>query len=112
MTSVGIKQIYLDSIRSGNKTLEIRVGDEKIRELEVGDDLRLTSPTDHLIVNIVHIRSYHDIEAMLRRENFSKIIPGKTISEVKRTICAIYPPDRERRGVYVLEVRPNNLASF
>lgn len=106
MISVGIKQSYLESIRNGAKTLEIRVGDDKIRSLKDGDELELRSSTDHLIAVICSVRSYPDFSTMLGTEDHTAIVPGKTLNEVKRIIRDIYPADRERLGVYVLEVSP------
>lgn len=104
MTSIGIKQEYLSLIRSGAKTLEIRVGDEKIRSLKSGDKLEFRSSTDHIFAVICSIRSYPDFSTMLGIEDYTAIVPGKTLNEVKGIIRDIYPADRERLGVYVLEV--------
>lgn len=66
----------LRQIKQGVKTLEVRVGYQNIREIKVGDLIHLMSSDDDCRVRVKHVRVYPNI----------------------------YPPAKERLGIYVFEI--------
>lgn len=106
MRRLRIKRRYLDAIMRGDKSLEIRVGYGNIKQLRAGDSLMLESGPATGVVHIQDIRVYGTFEEMLDIEPWQDIVPqAATTSEALAVIQGIYPPDKERLGVYVLELQ-------
>jgi len=104
MRNLRVKNNYLDFIRDGRKTLEVRIGYDNIRTIKTGEVVNLTSHSNEQLVRVVDVRRYYTFEEMLRSEDADKIVPGSTSSETLRLLQQIYPPHRERLGVFVLEI--------
>jgi ASC-1-like (ASCH) protein/ribosomal protein S18 acetylase RimI-like enzyme len=106
MQTIRLKQKYLDYIRDGKKTLEVRVGYSSVRKLRSGEQLNFLSKDDSLLVFIKSIRTYPSFTKMLEQEDYRKIVPDQGRSGVEALLRQIYRPDKERLGVYVFEVEP------
>lgn len=106
MRTMRVKDKYLSLIESGDKPLEVRVRYNTIASIRQGDPIHLASGTRSLNVVVADVREYATFEEMLRVEDASQIIPGATGPSVLSTLRDIYPADRERLGVVVLELRP------
>lgn len=107
MRTMRIKQYYLDKIKGGQKTLEVRVGYDSIKTIKTGDRIRLMSRTE-IIVQVKEVRQYKTFADMLEHEEASKIVPGMTKPETLKLLQEIYPPEREKLGVIVLELQVEN----
>lgn len=99
-----LKKVYLDLMRQGKKTLEVRVGYDKIKKICPGDSLVFLSNDDELKMTVASVRSYPSFSEMLMVEDHSRIVPGKDRREVESILKSIFPPNREALGVYVFEV--------
>ena len=105
MRTMRIKRQNFDAIVAGRKTLEIRVGYSSIKRLSPGDYLRLESGNASQVLRIKAIRTYDSFSEMLDNEPLSQIMPGVGDELVAlRILQGIYPSDRERLGVYAIEV--------
>jgi phosphoglycerate dehydrogenase-like enzyme/ASC-1-like (ASCH) protein len=98
-----IKEEYLQQIRDGRKTIEVRVGYGNISRLQAGDHLMLNDE-DHYIIR--RIGRYANFEAMLEQENPAAIAPDTPPAELLGQIRAIYPREKEELGVITLEIAP------
>jgi len=96
-----IKRQFLEEILAGRKTLEVRVGYDNIRRLKPGMQLLLNNEYP---VRIKAIRRYDSFEKMLNEEDSEKIVPDVRKDEVLRTLKALYPPFKEKLGVFVIEL--------
>lgn len=110
MRSMRVKQQFLDFIRDGSKTLEVRVGYDAIRTIQPGERIRLESRADSYIVRVKDVRTYPTFENMLGAEAAERIAPGQSKPEVLKLLREIYPPHREKLGVVVLELIPDGVA--
>lgn len=104
MIAVTIKHEYLEMIRDGRKSLEIRVGYPNILSVIAGSQVLLISGDDRQTVMAREIRKYDTFHQMLAQEDYKKIIPGASKMEVLRVLQQIYPPEKESLGVVVIEV--------
>ena len=98
-----IKRIYFDKLKSGKKTLEIRVGYPQIKKAQKGDIITF----EHYGFNefdVKDVRIYQTIAEMLDTEGVEKVLPGMTYGTALHTLQKIYPKDRKKLGVYVLEL--------
>jgi len=104
MRTMRVKQRFYDLIKSGKKTLEVRVGYDTINRVQVGERIRLTTHTGSFDVKVAAIRRYNTFAAMLNIEPWEKIAPdSKSKDEVLILFRQIYPANKEQLGVVVLE---------
>jgi len=104
MRIMRVKQHFLDLIRSGKKTLEVRVGYSSIRTIRAGDSIRLMSRDQSEIIEVRDVREYSSFREMLAQEDATKIAPELAPGEVLSLLKRIYPQDRESLGVIVLDI--------
>lgn len=105
MRLMRVKQQYLDLIRNGKKTLEIRVGYPNIRTIQPGERIKLASRTETIVIRVKDIRKYPTLDGMLNDEDSNRIVPGLTKAQVSRRLKKIYPRHLEKLGVFVLEIQ-------
>ena len=96
-----VREPYLSQILSGRKTVEVRVGYDNIRRLQVGDRLKLN---DEYIVTIRRVAHYADFDELAAHEDPTAIAPDIPPDELLDAIRQIYPPDKEALGAVALEV--------
>lgn len=98
---------YLQLIKSGVKTLEIRVGYDHIKKVRPGDTLRLFSGADPtpFKVNVAAVRTYRDFADLLANEDVGRALPGLSTIEALKQLRRIYPKRKEELGVLVFELK-------
>jgi len=105
MRTMRIKQRFFDLINSGQKTLEVRVGYDAINRIQAGEQIQLSTQTSNLQVKVRAIRRYRSFEAMLAKESFKNIAPDvSSQAELLALLKQIYPANKEKLGVVVLEL--------
>lgn len=107
MRTMRVKQRYLDYIKAGTKPLEVRVAYDSIKAIKAGERIRFASRDDSQVVLVREVRTYKSFAEMAASENLDHIVPGQSAQNVLRTLKDIYPADRERLGVVVLDVEPS-----
>jgi ASC-1-like (ASCH) protein len=110
MRMMRVKQRFLDFIKSGQKTLEVRVGYDSVKTVKPGERVSFSSRDQTQVVRVNGVRNYQSFEAMLEHEKAERIVPGMDLGNLLRLLREIYPPDRERLGVVVLEIEPETRA--
>ena len=98
-----IKRRFLEQVLSGEKTIEVRVGYRNIQELKKGDTVLLNDKHE---MKIKDVRRYPSFEAMLEQEDAQKIVPAMIKDKVLRTLKILYPPHKEKLGVFAIELGP------
>ncbi|MET9296585.1 ASCH domain-containing protein [Streptomyces sp. NPDC003077] len=104
--SLNIRAENLALIKSGAKTIEVRVGYPKIRRIAVGDTLWFRCGDVSVATRITGKVEYPDFESLLDNEdNFA--IAGETMhrDELLAACRNIYPADKEALGVFALHLR-------
>ena len=102
-----------EKIKSGEKTIEIRLFDEKRQKLSIGDNIEFTNPADrkeNIIVEVVDLLQYSKFENLIAdkdmkcfgcKENYSK-------EKFLKGIYEIYTQEQERiYGVLGIEIKLN-----
>ena len=106
MRKMRIKRPYYDAIMSGEKTLEVRVGYNSIKQLKAGELLQLETGHTSGVVRIKSIRIYRSFADMLAAEPWQQIVPqAESEREALRLLRKIYPDHKENLGVHVIEVQ-------
>jgi len=104
MRTMRIKRRFYDLIQSGKKTLEVRVGYDSINRIQVGERIRLVTHTGSFEVKVSDIRRYQTFKEMMDVEPWERIAPDSRLrDEVLALFKQIYPADKEKLGVIVLE---------
>lgn len=99
-----IQPRYLSLIASGQKTLEIRVGYDHIREIKPGASIRLTSNDTGITRKVKSVRKYTSFTDMIAGEDLSLALPGLDPASALSVLRNIYPPEKESLGVFVFEL--------
>ncbi len=99
-----IKKEYFRQLKSGNKTLEIRVGYSQIKKVKKGDIITFENygPNEF---DVLRVSVYDSFKRMLEIENTNNVLPGMTFDGALKTLRDIYPKDKEALGVYVFELK-------
>lgn len=107
MREMRVKPRFINLIRSGRKSLEVRVGYDNINRIQVGERIRFVSHESTLDVRVNSIRRYPSIAQLLNKEAWEKIAPDLSSKEaVFQLLKNIYPPERENLGMVALEIVP------
>ncbi|NOT49320.1 MAG: GNAT family N-acetyltransferase [Acidobacteria bacterium] len=109
MRQMRIKKTFLDLIRKGEKTLEVRVGYNNIRSITDGELIRLTTFHENQVIKVNQVRKYDSFAAMMEEEDFDRIAPGRSEEDVFSLLKDIYPPEKESLGVIVLDISPQRI---
>ena len=105
MRTMRVKRRFYDLIKSGKKTLEVRVGYDTINRIKVGERIRLITHTGSFEVKVADIRRYRTFVEMLGVESWERITPdSRSKDEVLNLFKQIYPAHKEQLGVVVLEL--------
>jgi ASC-1-like (ASCH) protein/GNAT superfamily N-acetyltransferase len=99
-----IQNRYLSMIKRKQKTLEIRVAYDHIKKIKPGDRIKLVSDSDQTIRRVRDVRHYPRLDRMLEHEDVGQALPGLEASEALQRLREIYPPDKEKLGIVVLDL--------
>jgi ASC-1-like (ASCH) protein len=99
-----IQNRYLAMIKSGQKKLEIRVAYDHIKKIRRGDLIRLVSNSDQAERRVREVRRYASLDQMLKCENIQHALPGLKPDEALQRLREIYPPQKEKLGIVVLDL--------
>ena len=99
-----IKKEYFRQLKSGEKSLEIRVGYSQIKKVHQGDTITFENygPNEFAVKRVA---VYDSFKRMLEVEDVDHVLPGMTFNGALRTLHEIYPKDKESLGVYVFELK-------
>ncbi|MCI3928824.1 ASCH domain-containing protein [Streptomyces sp. AN091965] len=105
--TLNIRKPYFNLIASGAKTIEVRVGYPKIRKINAGDILRVSSGDDTLTTRVAEVKEYESFQALLETEEATAIGgPDMTHDQLVTAIRGIYPPEKEALGVFAFHLTP------
>lgn len=104
MRDMRVKKRFFDYIKSGRKDLEVRVGYNSIKTIRPGESINLTTHDEDMVIKVNQIRIYRTFADMLKTEKADRIAPGSNQEQTQALLERIYPPEKERLGVYVLEI--------
>lgn len=95
---------YFDLIKSGRKTIEVRVGYSSMRSIKKGMRVRFNNdPQCECMVTRVTI--YSSFAEMMSREDPHKINPAASAEQQLAEIRRIFPKEKEALGVIVYELQ-------
>ena len=105
MRTMRLKKNYLEFIKKGEKTLEVRVGYDNIKKIKAGEPIAFMSRDERLVRTVKEVRRYMNFTEMLQSEDFKLIAPKVPNREAaEKLLKDIYPTHKEKLGVYVLDL--------
>ena len=105
LKSLRLKHRFYELIKLGKKNLEIRVGYTSIKKIQSGDYINLLTENKKLKVLIKEKRIYTSFATMLKHESWKQIAPDlSSEKQVLSLLQKIYPAEKEKLGVIVLEI--------
>ena len=107
MRVIHIRKQFLDQVKAGRKTLEVRVGYPNMLSIQPHQHIKMVSGTEEQVVSVNDVRKYTSHAEMLKVEDYRKIAPDVTSdAELLRLLQEVYPPQKEKLGVVVLDIEP------
>lgn len=109
---LSMKKIFIEQIRAGVKTIEVRPFHRSVVPLQEGDTLRFyyfTNAKDDVTCRITGIRKYPSFLELLEAENFKKCLPAcSSLKEAQQAYYKIpkYAEKEGTFGVVAIEVSP------
>jgi ASC-1-like (ASCH) protein/RimJ/RimL family protein N-acetyltransferase len=104
MRLLRVKKSFIDLVKAGKKRLEVRVGYSNIKSIQRGERIKFASRVQELIIRVVDIRKYKTFDEMGEYEDTSLIADLHSKEEVLSLLKEIYPKEKEKLGVIVLEI--------
>lgn len=100
-----------DMIVSGKKIIEVRLNDEKRRELSVGDIIifyRKSHITDMCAVTVIGLRRYDNFLQLFSSERLTDTgCTDMTAEQAAQSMYKYYSPEQEEKdGVLAIEIKP------
>ena len=90
-----------ESMKSGNKTIEIRLNDEKRQQVKIGDTIvfhKLPEGREKLIVKVLDLLHYKDFKSFYQDVPFHQFgCPGKTMEWMLENTYKIYTREQEEK---------------
>lgn len=103
--SIRMKKQFLNYIKEGTKTVEVRVNYDYMNDIQLGEEVILFAHDQKELIRIKNIRRYNDFEELLATEPYHKIHPeAESQDDVLQLLRDIYPKSRENLGVIALEI--------
>ena len=103
-----VQEKYYNLLKSGIKTIELRLYDEKRQKIKLGDELvfeNLNNPSDSFVGTVINLHRADDFKSLA-----GKIPVPKTgfqnKEELIETMKIFYPPERQKElGVLGIEIK-------
>lgn len=108
MRNMRVKARFYRLIQERKKTLEVRVGYDSIKKIQAGEQILLGTHDQEMVIRVNAVRIYKTFADMLEHEDVNRIAPGMSKAELLKLLRKFYPPFKEKLGVYVLEVEPDD----
>ena len=107
---MGLYGEYFQSIKEGRKKVEVRLYDEKRREIQVGDIIefvKVPEQDDNLRVEVTGLHPYETFEAMYNDIPFEEFdCGGWTMEEMLDGPYSIYTKEQEKEwGVLAIRIK-------
>lgn len=99
---MGLYGEYFTAIKEGNKTVEVRLNDEKRRKIKIGDTIefiRVPDENETLQVQVTNLRKYDTFKEMYENIPFQDFdCAGWSMKEMVEGTYEIYSPEQEKRS--------------
>ncbi|MGE4232047.1 MAG: ASCH domain-containing protein [Bacteriovoracia bacterium] len=103
-----LDDIPFKATQSGKKIIEVRLNDDKRKEIKVGDIILFENLNDRetVMVEVVRVRKFKTLSELVKTEDFSKT--GGIYRDRKhwqKSINSYYTPEKQRSfGLLVIEI--------
>ena len=104
-----LQPLPFQQIGDGEKTIELRLYDEKRRKIQVGNCICFTNTENaemHIQARVVALHRYDTFEELLKTDLFEECgCAGMSVAEATEMMYAYYTPEEEKKwGVLGIEI--------
>ena len=96
-----LKPEFFDQVKSGKKTYEVRLHDEKRQKIGIGDSIifkKMPELIDGVIVKVVDVKRFETFEQMAMALSLSSVgFDNKNAAQVARFYRTIYSKEDEKK---------------
>ena len=108
MHEMHLQEKPFNQIKNGTKTIEIRLNDEKRRQIKVGDTIRFTNliTSEELDTKVIKLHKFPTFEELYK--NFDKVSLGYNENEEAnpKDMEAYYPKEKQKKyGALGIEIK-------
>lgn len=97
---MGLQQKYFDFIKSGTKRIELRLYDDKRKQIQLGDRIEFSSPEgDRIALNVIGLLRYRSFEDLIK--DFSiELLADKSMTkqDLMMALEEFYAPEKQRKN--------------
>jgi ASC-1-like (ASCH) protein len=98
---MGLYDIHLNHIKSGNKTIEVRLNDEKRRKINVGDAItfiKIPEDGEKIKTKVLKLETFPSFKEMFEQIPWKAMgARGTSIDEMVENTYKIYTPEQEEK---------------
>lgn len=109
MYEMKVRQIYYAKLKSGEKTIELRLFDEKRQKIRIGEIIEFScfeNAQDKIQVEVLALHKGNDFEDLFNRIDIKKAGFTTTAKEILKIMEEFYPISEQRKyGVLGIEIR-------
>ena len=99
------KKLNVLAVRSGEKTLELRLNKSPENRVLEGEQVILQSMTHACSVEILHIFKYISVDEVLRNHDFTMFVPGCSSADEAKELASTYMDMNYQEGYLVWEIK-------
>lgn len=108
--TMGLFEEYLNDIKNGGKTIEVRLNDEKRRKIEAGDTIRFIKvPRDgeSIAAEVIGLEVFPTFKDMYENVSAEDMgAGGSSVEEMVENTYEIYTPQQERAyGTVAIKIK-------
>ena len=103
---MSLQDKYFDFIKNGTKRIELRLNDEKRRQIKIGDLIEFSNKKDKFTAKVVGLLKYQDFKALFNDFEI-EILADKTMTkqELLDVLSEFYTPEKQEKfGVLGIRV--------
>ena len=105
---MNLQQKYFDFIKDGTKRIELRLNDEKWKQIQLGDSIEFSSPrNESLEATVVGLLYYETFEALFEDYDISVLADvTMTKKELMNALSEFYTPEKQAQyGVVGIRIK-------
>ena len=95
---MNLQDKYFNFIKNGTKRIELRLNDEKRRQIKIGDLIEFSNEKDKFTAKVIGLLEYKDFKALFNDFEI-EILANKTMTkqELLGVLSEFYTPEKQEK---------------
>ncbi len=104
-----VKPFFYESIANGTKTIELRIKDGKLKDVQAGDIIEFKTRMFATRVKVKDVRVHYTFDDLFEKEDIGKVAPALTIEYMRENIGSMFETKKmEYYGLLAIEFEKIN----